>query len=130
MFRRLSIFSLVAVFVCSLFGFNSSAFASTDNAQNTEFTSSFSTIHPLQKNDVSGLCTNGGKVGVYGANVRKTASASAKVVGFINKDTNVTGTWVNGEYVQGHYDNSSKWLYISSLGGYISKTTLINTCGA
>ncbi|MGG0163262.1 SH3 domain-containing protein, partial [Bacillus velezensis] len=38
----------------------------------------------------------------------------------------ITGSWVTGEYVQGHYTNSNKWLKVTYAGatGYVSVTTL------
>ncbi|MCQ6360662.1 SH3 domain-containing protein, partial [Bacillus cereus] len=42
----------------------------------------------------------------------------------------ITGTWVKGEYVQGHYSNSNLWLKVTYNGktGYVSHTALYNIC--
>ncbi|EJQ15285.1 MULTISPECIES: SH3 domain-containing protein [Bacillus] len=115
MLRRLSICTLLTAFMFTLFTFNGSAFAATNTIENET---------------VVAVCTSGGTVGEYGANMRNGHTVGSPTLHKFSKGEKITGTWVTGEYVQGHYSNSDQWLKVTYQGqtGYVSHTTLYNIC--
>ncbi|RAN79631.1 SH3 domain-containing protein [Bacillus sp. SRB_331] len=115
MLRRLSICTLLTAFMFSLFTFSGSAFAATNTTENET---------------VVTACTKGGTVGIYGAKMRSFSSVGSSVLYTFPSGKKITGTWVKGEYVQGHYSNSNQWLKVTYNGktGYVSHTTLYNIC--